>query len=56
VGRIARRLRRGGLSCCPDIIYKRGVPPGVAYLVCALIAVLALVYQGSLGSMMVFGK
>ena len=37
-------------------IYKRGVPPGLAYLFCALIAVLALVYQGSLGGMMVFGK
>jgi plastocyanin/uncharacterized membrane protein len=37
-------------------IYKRGVPPSIAYLFCALIAVLALVYQGSLGGMMVFGK
>ena len=37
-------------------IHKRGVPPSVGYLFCALIAVLALVYQGSLGGMMVFGK
>lgn len=37
-------------------IHKRGVPPTLAYLFCALVAVLALVYQGSLGGMMVFGK
>lgn len=36
-------------------IHKRGVPPTVAYLVCTLLAVLALVYQGSLGGAMVFG-
>jgi len=37
-------------------IHKRGVPPGFAYLACALIAVLVLVYQGSLGGKMLFGK
>lgn len=37
-------------------IHKRGVPPTLAYLFSALVAVLALVYQGSLGGMMVFGK
>jgi plastocyanin/uncharacterized membrane protein len=37
-------------------IQKRGVPPSTAYLACALIAVLALVYQGSLGGAMVFGQ
>lgn len=36
-------------------IHKRDVPPTMAYLVCALLAVLALVYQGSLGGAMVFG-
>lgn len=37
-------------------IHKRDVPPSIAYLACALIAVLALVYQGSLGGQMVFGR
>lgn len=37
-------------------IHKRGVPPSVAYLACTLIAVLALVYQGSVGGTMVFGN
>ena len=37
-------------------IHKRGVPPSFAYLGCALLAVLALIYQGSLGGTMVFGK
>ena len=37
-------------------IHKRGVSPGFAYLACALIAVLALIYQGSLGGKMLFGK
>ena len=37
-------------------IHKRGAPPSFAYLTCALIAVLALVYQGSLGGKMLFGK
>lgn len=31
-------------------------PPGAAYLTCAGLAVLALIYQGSLGGAMVFGK
>jgi plastocyanin/uncharacterized membrane protein len=37
-------------------IHKRGIPPSLAYLACALIAVLALVYQGSLGGKMLFGR
>jgi len=37
-------------------IHKRDVPPGFAYLTCALIAVLVLVYQGSIGGKMLFGK
>ena len=37
-------------------IQKRGEVPGAAYLVVTAIAVLALVYQGSLGGLMVFGK
>jgi uncharacterized membrane protein/plastocyanin len=37
-------------------IQRRGVPPSIPYLVCALLAVLALIYQGSLGGAMVFGK
>jgi plastocyanin/uncharacterized membrane protein len=37
-------------------IHKRAVPPSFAYLTFALIAVLALVYQGSLGGKMLFGK
>jgi plastocyanin/uncharacterized membrane protein len=36
--------------------HKRGTPPAAAYLACALVAVLALVYQGSLGGTMVFGR
>jgi Plastocyanin len=36
-------------------IHKQGLTPTVAYLVCALLAVLALVYQGSLGGAMAFG-
>lgn len=36
-------------------IYKRGGSPSLAYLTFALILVLALVYQGSLGGRMVFG-
>ena len=35
--------------------YKRGVPPSTAYLSVAFVAVLALVYQGSLGGLMLFG-
>lgn len=35
--------------------YKREVPPSLAYLALAAIAVLALIYQGSLGGRMVFG-
>jgi uncharacterized membrane protein len=37
-------------------LQKRGLPPSGAYLACAAIAVVALVYQGSLGGAMVFGK
>lgn len=37
-------------------IQKRQVAPGLAYFVIAGIAVLALVYQGSVGGLMVFGK
>jgi plastocyanin/uncharacterized membrane protein len=37
-------------------IQRRGVSPSAAYLACAGISVLALVYQGSLGGAMVFGK
>jgi plastocyanin/uncharacterized membrane protein len=37
-------------------IQKRGVPPSFAYLGFAGIGVLALVYQGSLGGAMLFGK
>lgn len=36
-------------------IYSRREPPGAAYLVVALIVVLALIYQGTLGGAMVFG-
>jgi plastocyanin/uncharacterized membrane protein len=36
-------------------LYKQNAVPTLAYLVFALIAVLALVYQGSLGGAMVFG-
>jgi plastocyanin/uncharacterized membrane protein len=35
--------------------YKRDVPPSLAYLALAALAVLALIYQGSLGGRMVFG-
>jgi plastocyanin/uncharacterized membrane protein len=37
-------------------IYKRRALPSAAYLAFALLAVLALVYQGSLGGAMVFGR
>jgi plastocyanin/uncharacterized membrane protein len=37
-------------------IHKRDASPGLAYLAFALIVVLALVYQGSLGGRMVFGQ
>jgi plastocyanin/uncharacterized membrane protein len=37
-------------------IYQRGASPGIAYLALAAAAVGALVYQGSLGGAMVFGK
>jgi len=36
--------------------HRRDTSPGAAYLGCALVAVLALVYQGSLGGTMVFGR
>jgi plastocyanin/uncharacterized membrane protein len=35
---------------------KRNIPPSVAYLACTALAVLALVYQGSLGGAMLFGR
>jgi uncharacterized membrane protein len=38
------------------VIRKRGNIPGPAYLVVELFVVLALVYQGSLGGKMLFGK
>jgi uncharacterized membrane protein len=37
-------------------IQKRQIAPGLAYFVIAGIVVLALVYQGSVGGLMVFGK
>lgn len=37
-------------------IYKRDASPGIAYLAFALLVVVALVYQGSLGGAMVFGQ
>jgi hypothetical protein len=37
-------------------IHKRGASPSLEYLTCELIAVLALVYQGSLGGKMLFEK
>lgn len=37
-------------------LYRRNAVPNLAYLVFALVAVLALVYQGSLGGAMVFGR
>lgn len=37
-------------------IHKRDASPGLAYLTFALIVVVALVYQGSLGGRMVFGQ
>ena len=37
-------------------IHKRDASPGLSYLTFALIVVLALVYQGSLGGRMVFGQ
>lgn len=37
-------------------IHKREAAPGAAYIVCGLVLVLALVYQGSLGGQMLFGS
>jgi plastocyanin/uncharacterized membrane protein len=37
-------------------IYKRDTEPGMPYLAFAVVVVLALMYQGSLGGLMVFGK
>jgi uncharacterized membrane protein len=37
-------------------LYRQNVVPTLAYLVFAAVAVLALVYQGSLGGAMVFGR
>jgi len=37
-------------------LYRKNAVPTLAYLVLALVAVLALVYQGSLGGAMVFGR
>jgi plastocyanin/uncharacterized membrane protein len=44
------------LVCWRWMIKKRGDAPGPAYLVAELVVVLALVYQGSLGGKMLFGK
>ncbi|MGE5109563.1 MAG: DUF2231 domain-containing protein [Acidobacteriaceae bacterium] len=44
------------LVCWRWMIKKRGNIPGLAYLVTELVVVLALVYQGSLGGKMLFGK
>jgi plastocyanin/uncharacterized membrane protein len=37
-------------------IYKQNAVPGIGYLFFAAISVLALIYQGSLGGLMVFGR
>lgn len=37
-------------------MYRNNVPPGAAYLVIGVLAVLALVYQGTLGGAMLFGS
>jgi uncharacterized membrane protein len=37
-------------------IQKKNGVPGIAYMAVAAVAALALVYQGSLGGLMVFGK
>jgi len=37
-------------------IQKSDIPPGSAYLAALFVLVLALVYQGSLGGTMAFGK
>ena len=37
-------------------IQKKNAVPGVSYMVVVAIVTLALVYQGSLGGLMVFGK
>jgi len=44
-----------GLAIWRWRVYKRELPPGGAYLVCALVVLIALVYQGSLGGEMAFG-
>ena len=44
------------LVCWRWIIKRRGNVPGAAYLVVEFVVVLALVYQGSLGGKMLFGK
>jgi uncharacterized membrane protein len=37
-------------------IYKQNAVPGIGYMVFAALSVLALIYQGSLGGLMVFGR
>jgi plastocyanin/uncharacterized membrane protein len=44
------------LAVCRWRIQKRGDVPGVLYLAVTAVVALALVYQGSLGGLMVFGK
>jgi uncharacterized membrane protein len=44
-----------GLALWRWSIHKRDIPPTLAYLACALVGVVALIYQGSLGGAMVFG-
>ena len=44
------------LVCWRWMIKRRGNVPGLAYLAVELVVVLALVYQGSLGGKMLFGK
>jgi plastocyanin/uncharacterized membrane protein len=45
-----------GLAIWRWRIYKQNAAPGLAYLACAALSVLALIYQGSLGGLMVFGR
>jgi uncharacterized membrane protein len=37
-------------------IYRQNAVPGIGYLVFAAVSVLALIYQGSLGGLMLFGR
>jgi plastocyanin/uncharacterized membrane protein len=45
-----------GLAIWRWRIHKQNTAPGLAYLACAALSVLALIYQGSLGGLMVFGR